>query len=345
MDQLPGLDNITYSASLVLNRYVISVTSGIVPPLEKTLPPLCSLLLRVQHTSVPVHKPFVYPEREDKWLKVVEGPLHWTTMPDEADLSDTEKDDVFVSVRNLVAFVIGSREKEQGSRVNEIDTKLRKLLNDPTRTPYATEEVDGVLFEYYQVPVDETLGSVMVPTARLGQVTDLIRSDWLYHNHPVFLAKGHQPLITAAFIAGYNKETDKGEIYLAVYRGHTPVGVGGKLRFWGIDFTILDCGLLLRDKRALTLLDYNFQDLTVMDLKQAVPIMEYPTKTGVKNFIAAAEESPLGTWHVSLQYNGTEWYRDKHAPEVDTALKERLLRELERFVAMEKMNNDVNDEQ
>ncbi|EEA0534062.1 hypothetical protein XI20_23695, partial [Salmonella enterica subsp. enterica serovar Montevideo] len=158
-----------------------------------------------------MHKPFVYPEREDKWLKVVEGPLHWTTMPDEADLSDTEKDDVFVSVRNLVAFVIGSREKEHDNRVNEIDTKLRKLLNDPARTPYATEEVDGVLFEYYQIPVDETLGSTMVPTTRLGQVTDLIRSDWLYRTHPFFFKKGDHPLITAAFIAGYNKETDKGE--------------------------------------------------------------------------------------------------------------------------------------
>lgn len=345
MDQLPGLDSITYSASLVLNRYVIAVTSGIVPPLEKTLPPLCNLLLRVQHTDVPVHKPFVYPEREDKWLKVVEGPLHWTTMPDAEDLNETEKDDVFVSVRNLVAFVVGSREKAHDDRVNEIDTKLRKVLNDPERTPYATEEVDGVLFEYYQIPVDETLGSTMVPTARLGQVTDLIRSDWLYRSHPAFLAKGDQPLITAAFIAGYNKETDKGEIYLAVYRGHTPIGVGGKLRFWGIDFTILQCGVLLRKQRMLTLLDYNFQDLTLMDPDKAMPIMEYPTKTGVKNFIAAAEDSPLGTWHVSLQYNGTEWYRDKHAPDVDATLKARLLNELERFVATEKMNNDVNDEQ
>ncbi|EBX4834746.1 hypothetical protein DSA75_19045 [Salmonella enterica subsp. enterica serovar Typhimurium] len=253
---------------------------------------------------------------------------------------------MFLSVRNLAAFVIASRMDTHEERVTEIDNKLRYLLANPTREPYAKEEVDGVLFEYYQFEVSNgDLGSTMVPTARLGQVSDLIRNDWLYRTHPVFFAKGDQPLITAALIAGYNKETDKGEIYLAVYRGHIPISTGGKLQFWGIDFTILDCGLLLRDKRALTLLDYNFQDLTVMDLKQAVPIMEYPTKTGVKNFIAAAEESPLGTWHVSLQYNGTEWYRDKHAPEVDPALKERLLRELERFVAMEKMSNDVNDEQ
>ena len=102
---------------------------------------------------------------------------------------------------------------------------------------------------------------------------------------------------------------------------------------------------MLRKNRALTLLDYNFQVLTVLKPQQAVPVTEYPTKTGVKKFIDAAEERPLGTWHVSLQYNGTEWYRDKHAPEVDPALKERLLRELERFVAMEKMNNDVNNEQ
>lgn len=345
MDQLPGLDNITYSASLVLNRHVIAVTSGIVPWESITQSP-CSLLLRVQHTSVPVHKPFVYPEREDKWLKMVEGPLHWTTLADEEGLSDQEKDDVFLSVRNLAAFVVTSLMDTHEERVAEIDNKLRYILANPAREPYAKEEVDGVLFEYYQFEVSNSdLGSTMVPTARLGQVSDLIRNDWLYRTHPVFFAKGDQPLITAALIAGYNKETDKGEIYLAVYRGHIPISTGGKLQFWGIDFTILDCGLLLRKNRVLTLLDYNFQDLTVMDLKQAVPIMEYPTKTGVKNFIAAAEESPLGTWHVSLQYNGTEWYRDKHAPEVDPALKERLLRELERFVAMEKMNNDVNDEQ
>lgn len=322
MDQLQDHQDKTFSACIVMDLKEVAVGTGLVSMVDKRVvrKPLFHWLLRIQQSEVPKNDKF---EKlpEGQWLPIIEGPVHWNYLDEQGELAPTTlvdsevgKHDVLFGVKALRPFIV---------KAKEVDNVMQKLLlakhferTEHTEEqmsvytkdlePYFVNEEKG--FAYYQIPIDEDLQRQIQATEKFSAMGDLYRAEWLWKNHPAYSKHKGQPLLTGAFIGAHNPETDKGEIYFAIYRGQVSLSDGGRLRFWDKEMEIIDTGLLVRQGKNLLFVRVPNGAVQPLDMETARPVYQFANKKDMMKFLGSADDLDLGSWHVSLQYVGGKWF-------------------------------------
>lgn len=322
MDQLQQHQDKTFSACIVMDLKEVAMGTGLVTMVDKRVvrKPLFHWLLRIQQSEVPKNEKF---EKlpEGQWLPIIEGPVHWNYLDEDGELAPTTlvdseigQHDVLFGVKALRPFIVKAKEVEsvmqklllaQTTVVTE-DTEEKTSGVVTQLEPYFVNEEKG--FAYYQIPIDEDLQRQIQATEKFSAMGDLYRAEWLWKNHPAYSAHKGQPLLTGAFIGAHNPETNKGEIYFAIYRGQVSLSDGGQLRFWDKEMEIIDTGLLVRQGKNLLFVRVPNGAVQPLDMKEARPVYQFPDKKEMMKFLKNADGLDLGSWHVSLQYVGGKWF-------------------------------------